>query len=420
MMVFLRISRLWNYVSPRKTQQRRDKEFKVPAIPVKRAPLSRQAAPPASQDNRQQSRNGSHESQHLGSVSRAKLWIVRTPSPHSSFDGDAELEHTLQLLSPPSSTKGLDLDSEAAAKSPSAQSPSVTGSSGSSGNEVDANEDTILVDDGNYLGRSIDVDKERERREHQGRQLREAGWSEDAVFLFQKLGMRGLEPLLPIEWINDLETLPEDLFTARIDKAFLRPAHGNGFRAQQALRNLFDLGGRVRDAKYTKAQKRRPEYHINRAVQQYATWAMRDGQVDGIWAQLPLFRTVTWPIRTHASVGERAMLKKLGKLHVQWYNALGIQEAEARGDMVVPEVPTLYGVTASSTVLAFVSYAPPTEENVQPQLRLIAMFDFKKDGYDVWHALAISIFVTHCRNRMMQLKEMLPEPKVPSDPDPDL
>jgi lactate dehydrogenase-like 2-hydroxyacid dehydrogenase len=147
---------------------------------------------------------------------------------------------------------------------------------------------------------------------------------------------------------------------------------------------------------------------------------MKDGEVDHLWPELPLFKTVTWPLSVHATVGERAMLHKLGDLYDQWYDALRIQEAEERGDVDVPEVPTLYGVTASHTVMAFVSYAPPTEETEQPQLRLIAMFDFGLEGYDVWHALAMAIFVTHCRNRMMQLKEVIPEPELLTETDPDL
>jgi hypothetical protein len=147
---------------------------------------------------------------------------------------------------------------------------------------------------------------------------------------------------------------------------------------------------------------------------------MKDGEVDHIWPDLPLFKTVTWPKNIHSTVGEREMIQKLGDLHDQWYDALRIQEAEARPNTVVPEVPTLYGVTASHTVMAFVSYAPPREEKEEAQLRLIAMFDFGKEGYDVWHALAIAIFITHCRNRMMQLKDILPEPEHLTEEDPDL
>jgi hypothetical protein len=147
---------------------------------------------------------------------------------------------------------------------------------------------------------------------------------------------------------------------------------------------------------------------------------MKDGRVEHLWAQLPLFEVVTFARRVDPSVGEAKMIEKLGRLHDLWYDALQIDEAEQRGDAVVPEVPALYGITASHSVFAFVSYAQPTEEDQIPHLRLIAMFDFHKEGYDVWNSLAIAIFIIHCRNRMMQLKECLPEPEVCEEEDPDL
>jgi hypothetical protein len=48
------------------------------------------------------------------------------------------------------------------------------------------------------------------------------------------------------------------------------------------------------------------------------------------------------------------------------------------------------------------------------------MFDFGKEGFDVWNALAAAIFVVHCRNRMIQLKEWLPEPDIRVKEDPDV
>lgn len=147
---------------------------------------------------------------------------------------------------------------------------------------------------------------------------------------------------------------------------------------------------------------------------------MKDGEVDDLWAQLPLFTTVTWNVKVHSSVGEEQMMRKLTDLYNAWYYALGIEQAEERGDENIPEVPTLYGVTASHTVMAFVSFTPPLEGEEKPKLRLIAMFDFGKDGYDVWHSLAIAIFVTHCRNRMIQLRDWLPQPEPLHTDDPDL
>jgi hypothetical protein len=190
--------------------------------------------------------------------------------------------------------------------------------------------------------------------------------------------------------------------------------------AQLALSTLFDLGGRVCDARLTRARMRTPEHHIKRGVEKYTRWAMKDGKVDRLWTELPLFKTVIWGMYVDSRVGERDMLAELGDLYKRWYTALDIEAAVRRMDEVVPEVPTLYGVTASHTVMAFVSYSPSTYDETPPKLRLIAMFDFGKEGYDVWHSLAIAIFVTHCRNRMMQLQELLPEPDVLMEEDPDL
>lgn len=432
MAIFRYVTDLWNYVSPRKTQQRRDKEFKVPAVPVRTTPLKRQRQVASSTSAPAPARTENSASRYMSPNSRVHVWTVRTPSPLS----DDDVDQTLLPPSPPASARQAmdDLEGDTLLGSPMTY---VTSKTGSSGAEVDANEDTMLVDDGNYLDKSIDVDEERLKREKQCRELRSAGWSEDAIFLFQKLGMRGLEPLLPMHWLDDLETLPGDLFTARPDKAFLTSTsdddypgkcyiyHNNGevmsantTSAQQALINLFDLGGRVRDARITKAIKRTPHFHIKRAIQRFTAWAMKDGKVDRLWSELPLFRTVIWDVKVHATIGEQEMIQKLSALYNRWYDALQFQASEEQ--TTAPEVPTLYGVTASHTVLAFVSFAPPTDEKTKPQLRLIAMFDFNKEGYDVWHSLAIAIFVTHCRNRMMQLKDSLPEPEISSEEDPDL
>lgn len=209
-------NRFVNYWSPRKTQQRRDKEFKVPAIPVRVSPLDKQLATP--------------EARSVSPESRVKSWKVRSPMPHS--DDAVDIDETLLPPSPPESAKHFDdygLEGETLLPmSPSVHQP------GSSGDEWDANEDTMLVDDDQYMTTTIDLTKEMEKHEQQARGLRDAGWSEDAVFLFQKLGMRGLEPILPRDWLDDLETLPGDLFTVRPDKVFLKPAHGSAYNGKSS------------------------------------------------------------------------------------------------------------------------------------------------------------------------------------------
>ncbi|KAF2855689.1 hypothetical protein T440DRAFT_551053 [Plenodomus tracheiphilus IPT5] len=399
------INRVWNYMSPQKTQQRREKpfSFKVPELPNHAKKLSKHhAATPATSLERRQS--------------YFQQWSPRTPSPGSDVDA------TLLPPSPPTSAPQLPDDFEGDTLLPESPSSPNGTKAGSSEDEWNANEDTMVVDDGTYMeySKAIDPDEERHRRARQGRELRDAGWTEDAVFLFQKLRMRGFEPLLPIDWLYDFETVPEDLFTANIDKAFIKPAEGSDYHAQRALTSLFDLGGRVRDAWHTRAHVRTPAYHIERAINNFTRWAMKDGGVDTIWSGLPLFETVAFGRNVDTAIGEREMLRKLGQLHENWSQALHTETAGSCLSPTGPEVPALYGVTASHTIMAFTSYAPPSEENPTPQLRLIAIFDFGKDGYDVWNSLAIAIFIVHCRNRMMQLKDCLSQPDYSTDEDPDL
>lgn len=150
---------------------------------------------------------------------------------------------------------------------------------------------------------------------------------------------------------------------------------------------------------------------------------MKDGSVDQIWATLPLFEVATVSKDVSSTVLETKTLTKLGRLYELWKSTLTSRAATQSFTSLSPnmlEVPTLYAVSASHTIMAFVRYLPATKENRAPGLGLIAMFDFGKEGFDVWNALAVAIFVVHCRNRMMQLKEHLPEPDVPVQKDPDL
>ncbi|USP76023.1 hypothetical protein yc1106_03297 [Curvularia clavata] len=394
--------RFWNYISPRKTQQRRDKPFafKTPAVPPRITNTRQEAVKPVTTKKSPKARVETRGAQTLGPQYAIDATLLPPSPPASAMLSDDLEGDTLVSLSPLAPEQKMD---------------------GSSEDEWDANEETMVVDDGTYMDQQklINIEEERRRRDQQGRQLRAAGWSEDAVFLFQKLGMRGLEPLLPADWICDFETLPGGLFTEKLDKAFIKPAFGTDHSAQNALSRLFDLGGVVRDAWHTRA-KRTPEFHIGKAVKAYMKWAMKDGKVGRLWSQLPLFHTTTFSRLVHPSVSEEKMIEKLGRLHELWHDALQIDETERHKETIVAEVPTLYGITASHTVVAFVSYAPPTKEGEQPHLRLIAMYDYGKEGYDVWNALSIAIFILHCRNRMMQLRECLSEPEVLSEEDPDL
>ncbi|KAF3033201.1 hypothetical protein E8E12_003977 [Didymella heteroderae] len=409
-------TKVWSYISPRKTQKAREKpfQFKVPAVPSKPS-FKRQQQPP-NQFLSPPDRDPSPES-------RVNIWHTRTPSPSSDVD------ITLVPMSPPDSVmrslEGHDGFEGDTLFNTSPISPTFDKGQDFRDIEVDANDDTIVVDDGGYLEthKGISFDERLLKQQRQRQELQGAGWPEDAIFLFQKINNRGYEPIMPIEWVDDLPSLPADLFTEVPDKPFIKPALGTHYHAQLALSSLLDLGAYVRDSIMTRAPKRRPQFHVKRAIAKYTSWAMKDGGVNTHWSILPLFETVTVSKDVSSTVLETKILAKLGDLHDRWASALANRAATqsfTSSSSTSLDVPTLYGVSASHTIMAFVSYLPPTKDNRVPGLRLIAMFDFGKEGFDVWNALAAAIFVVHCRNRMMQLKEYLPEPEVGVKEDPDV
>lgn len=427
-------SKVWNYISPRKTQKAREKplQFKVPAIPTK--PDFKRGQ----QKQIQPDQLLSPPDRDLSPESRVNIWHTRTPSPSSDVD------ITLVPMSPPDSvmrsTQGFDSFEGDTLFNTSPISPSFDKSIDHD-LEVDANDDTVVVDDGGYFEthKGISFDERLLKQQKQRQELQAAGWAEDSIFLFQKINMRGYEPIMPIEWVDDLPSLPADLFTERMDKPFIKPAlgthyHGPSSRvhtrgsqltkaAQLALSTLLDLGAYVRDSITTRALRRQPQYHVKRALSKYTTWAMKDGGVSDLWSHLPLFETITVGKNVHSTVLETRTLAKLGDLHERWQRTLAAHATASSFTSTSTsslEAPTLYGVSASHTIMAFVSYLPISKENRIPGLRLIAMFDFGKEGFDVWNALAAAIFVVHCRNRMMELREYLPEPEMRVQDDPDV
>ena len=57
-------------------------------------------------------------------------------------------------------------------------------------------------------------------------------WTTAEIDLFDKLNMRGFEPLLLQTWAIDFPTIPSALFTGDIQKAFLKAMHGSEFRGK--------------------------------------------------------------------------------------------------------------------------------------------------------------------------------------------
>lgn len=159
-------------------------------------------------------------------MTKMQYWVPKTPASAASVDD------TLLPPSPPSSLHryedgDYDFDGDTIV-----QNSVENFHRDDTADAWDANDNTMVVDDGQYMvmHKPMDHHKEQHRQVAQSRELRLAGWPEDAVFLFQKLNMRGSEPILPYDWNVDFPSLPLFLFTKSEAKQYIRAEFLSDFR----------------------------------------------------------------------------------------------------------------------------------------------------------------------------------------------
>lgn len=58
-------------------------------------------------------------------------------------------------------------------------------------------------------------------------------WSNDEVWLFHKLNMRGFEPLLPDTWDFEFVTLPDNIFSANDGKVLIKAREGSEYNGMR-------------------------------------------------------------------------------------------------------------------------------------------------------------------------------------------
>jgi len=105
------------------------------------------------------------------------------------------------------------------------------------------------------------------------------------------------------------------------------------------------------------------------------------------------------------AVLEAGIMDQLSRLETRWDDALLIDIVDEKDRLVDNEYlcdpPTMYGIVLTHTVMAFVALVPGQEG-----LKQIATLDYGDARYDVWNALAAAIYIIHCRNRLMELREV--------------
>ncbi|MCJ1283347.1 hypothetical protein MMC26_002675 [Xylographa opegraphella] len=249
-------------------------------------------------------------------------------------------------------------------------------------------------------------------------------WTAAEIDVFNKLNMRGFEPLLPRTWALDFPTVPSALFTDDTQEAFLNAIYGSDFRATRALSILLELGARVRD--YISLNLP-PEQLISRYIQQYIKWSHRDGHLV-TKNPIPILVVVTGrDDETVEAVVDRASreIYDLGKRYRRnWLlpkppkfpkpkkdqaadcadNTADNDEKGLDGDEEPdefdPPLPTVYGLVIAYTTVSLITYDSDQPER---EMKALALFDFMLDDQDVWNAFAIAIVVVWARNYLVGL-----------------
>ncbi|KAF2459089.1 hypothetical protein BDY21DRAFT_362577 [Lineolata rhizophorae] len=239
--------------------------------------------------------------------------------------------------------------------------------------------------------KSYDPEEMRRTQAIEAHQLAMDGWHEHEIVVIQKIAYRGLEPLMPDNWLDDFPSLPRELFGSD-EEAFIRHRYGREYRAIKYLNDLILVGSRVRDA-ITYKNHTRPEIILAKAIKNYLKWAMQDGKVDTNRAP-PIYFVCAQSPTTTVEQMQAVMKQRLNTIAAKY------QEIARRGE-IDTSVPVLWGFICTSNLVACTSY---NLANTEPELSNVCIYTYDSSGKDVWHALGIAIAANQIRNVMMDIQ----------------
>lgn len=264
----------------------------------------------------------------------------------------------------------------------------------------------------------LDRQTELARRQEALERIKEGDWHEDEITLFQKLSLRGLEPLLPAHWSFDFRTCPSTIFSSKEEETFINAQSGNEFRATNALSSLVTLGGRVRAL----LECHRPqEQLIRKELENYVKWSERDGGYANK-RFIPLLCLVAGHPTQNLPVLVKHITDQLEFLALKHRQALALPppgrlNEGGEAEMFSRPPPVVYGVIISHCVAVFVTL---DSGKLDAKPKTIAHFDFSNKDMDVWNGFALAILVCMVRNQLMGMKDEMESDHEDEEVDPDL
>ncbi|KAI7227344.1 hypothetical protein KC330_g8444 [Hortaea werneckii] len=316
-------------------------------------------------------------------------------SPNASDDSDAEDEAPIGYVSS-EDADAEDIEAEA--------------------DDDEPEDTTLVVSEEEYArehsrSKKVSVPVELSNRGVSSEELAAAGWSEDHIFLVQRIAMRGFEPLLPQYYYMDFRYLPDALFVQDDDKerAFISGVKGPTFHGIKALEKLFTLGGYVRDMTNFRCNTT-PEMQFKRHLQDFIKWTDRDSGLD-TKTTIPPLTLVMQNSDTPISVLQESARRKMAKIHVRYHAAFSAHQtiehsspsSSSTSTKLHQPIPQIYALMASWTVIALVAYRPDLDED--HQVKVVSHHNFDDKDYDVWNSLALAIVLCHVRNVQLKIAE---------------
>ncbi|KAL9597314.1 MAG: hypothetical protein Q9219_005238 [cf. Caloplaca sp. 3 TL-2023] len=224
-------------------------------------------------------------------------------------------------------------------------------------------------------------------------------WSSDEVSLFNKLNLRGFEPLLPETWDWDFETVPDKVFSADDARVLIKALDDNEYNASRALHALFGAGSRVRDRI---ACHLRPEESLRRELLAYYKWSIMDAGLSRI-EHIPVLAIGTAaPRESVTSVVSRVTdsLHDLGRQYRAHF--FDHYDSKSGKPCFKKDLPTLYGIVITYSIATFVTY---DSRFPGKPVQNMGCYNFAQIDQDVWHAFAAAILMVRARDYLVQLKE---------------
>jgi hypothetical protein len=264
----------------------------------------------------------------------------------------------------------------------------------------------------------LDRQTELARRQEALERIKDGDWHKDEITLFQKLSLRGLEPLLPAHWSFDFRTCPATIFSSKEEETFINSKSGNEFRATNALSSLVTLGGRVRAL----LECHKPqEQLIKKELENYIKWSERDGGYHNK-RFIPLLCLVAGHPTQELPVLVKHITDQLEFLALKHRQALaflppGRLKEDGEIEMFSRPPPVVYGVIIAHCVTVFVTL---DSGKVDAKPKTIAHFDFSNKDMDVWNGFALAILVCMVRNQLMAIKDDMESDHEDEGNDPDL